>query len=178
MCEPTTIAALSLAATVASTAIGVVGQMQQGAAAKDAAKYQEQVAKNNSIMAQRAAEDAKRRGEFQASQERLRMRLLLGSQRATFASRGVDLASGTVADVAAGTAQAGELDAQTALENSRREQQGFLVEANNYTAQGQLARFEGQNAQRASTIAAGGTILGGAGAVADKWYNYRQQGVF
>src|SRR5688572_20904436 len=115
MCEPTTIA---LGATLVSGVVSAYGQYQQGQAANDAAKYQAKVAENNAIMAERSAKDAEARGAIEQSQIRLRTRLLLGSQKATYASRGIDLSSESVADVAAGTAEVGELDALTSKSNT------------------------------------------------------------
>ena len=101
----------------------------------------------------------------------LRTRLLVGSQRAAFASRGVDLSSESVADVIATTTEVGERDALMTRSNAQREAQGFKIEGMNYKSSGALARMEGQNAKMAGKIGATGTLLGTAGSVATKWYD-------
>jgi hypothetical protein len=166
MCEPVSI---SIGMMAVAGAITAYSQHEAGVAANNADKYQAKVAENNAIMANRNAQDALDRGNVEASQAAAKNRALMGSQRATFASNGLLLNSGSVGDVLGSQAEMGSLDQLTIHSNAAREAQGFKVEANNYTASGQLLKAQGAQAELAGNLAAAGTIAQTAGSVAGKW---------
>lgn len=149
MCEPTTIALL------ASAAVTAYGQHQQGKAAQDAANY-------NSKMAEYGAQDALRRGEEEAASIQRKAASLKSSQRAGLAGHGIDVGFGTAQDLQDETDFFGQMDASTARFNAQSQ-------AWNYRAQGQLGRAEGKSAAYQGNLAAGGTLLSGAGKVGSKW---------
>lgn len=164
--------AIPLVLSLASTAFSAYGQYQAGQAESDAAKYQAKVAKNNAILAGRAAEDATARGAIEESRQRAIGRRTLGSQRTAFAANGIDLASETVGDIAASQGGLNELDALTIRANAAREAAGFRQEGANYRAQAGLLKSQAANARYAGNLAAAGTVLSGASDVATKWYSF------
>jgi len=172
VCEPTTLAAVSIGATVLSTGMSVYGQMQQGQAAKSQANYQRQVAENNAILANRAATDATERGNIAERNQRLKTEALRGRQRAVMAGNGVVVDAGSALDITSDTAAFGELDALTIRSNATREAAGFRAQSANFTSEADLASRSGANAQRSMYTGIGGSVLSGAGSVASKWYNF------
>lgn len=161
---------IAIAATVISTAVGVAGSIQQGKAAKNQADYQAQVARNNRIIAERKAEDARRRGAIEERQQRIKTAQLIGRQRASAAARGVVVDQGSALDITADTAAIGELDALTIRSNAEREALGFETQGANFEAESVLRRRAGSTAQSDSFLSAGGTLLSGTAKVADRWY--------
>ena len=159
MCEPTTI---MLAATAISGATAAYGQIQQGRVAAA-------VGRNNQIMADYAAQDAIKRGDEQAMQAERRGRQVVGAQRAAMSAKGLDLGEGTAAELQDQADFFGKTDAVTARNNGRRE-------AWSDRAQGDMARFQGDNARSQSNLQAFGTILGTAGKVAGNWYTPKSAG--
>lgn len=155
MCEPATIA---LAATAISGTMSAVGAYQQGQVAK-------QVGRNNAIMAEYAAQDALRRGEQEAQAVQRKAAQLKGSQRALMAAKGLDLSSGTPADILDSTDFFAENDVNTARFNARKD-------AWSSRAQGANARAQGDAAAKQANMTAFGTLLGTGGSVADKWLTY------
>lgn len=153
MCEPTTIAALS----VASGAMSAIGQIQQG-------KVAAQVGRNNQIAADYAATDALRRGEEQAQKVRRDAEATKSAQRVTLAANGLDLNSGTALDLQDQTDFFGQLDVNTARTNAKNE-------AANARYSGAMARAQGDASQRQAGIGAFGTILGTGAQVSSKWYD-------
>lgn len=153
MCEPTTIA---LVATAISGTMSAVGAYQQGQVAK-------QVGRNNQIMAEYAAADALRRGEQEAQAVQRKAAQLKGSQRALMASKGLDLSSGTPADILDTTDFFAESDVNTVRYNAKKDAWSSRV-------QGAQARAEGDAKARQGNLAAVGTLIGTGGSVADKWY--------
>lgn len=157
MCELVTIA------TIASAAIGTVGAVQQGNAAKDSAEYNARVQEKNAKLAEFSARDAIVRGNEEQKKQRRSADELQSRQRVAMAANGLDTTYGSALDAAVDTAMLGELDALTIQSNTYREAYGFKVEASNNTAAAAASRAEGRNAKSAGYLNAGGTLLTGIG---------------
>lgn len=151
--------ALTLAATIGSTAMSAGAAYQQGQVAK-------QTAANNARMAEYAAQDAQKRGEDEAMQVQRKGAALKSAQRVSLAAKGLDLSYGTAADLQDQTDFFTQSDVATTRTNAGRE-------AWNLRARGQAQLAQGRADALNSMYQAGGTLLGGAGQVADKWYSYR-----
>lgn len=158
----TALQALSLAATVGSTAMAAGGMYQQS-------KVAEQTARNNATMAEYAAQDAQRRGEEEAASIQRKGASLKSSQRVALAAKGLDLGYGTAADLQDQTDFFTQSDVATTRTNAARE-------AWNARARGQQAMALGRADSLNAMTQAGGTLLSGAGQVADKWYRYNRGG--
>lgn len=172
MCEPSTALIAVAGVTAASGGLTAYGQVQEGKAAERAGRYRAQVARNNSIRAQQAAADARRRGELEAQRIAEQNRQLRGRQRVAAAALGQDVNEGSAALLQEDTLQISGREQQIARANAARESAGLLAQAENFQAEGELERFKGLSARRASKLAAGGTLLGTAGSVAKTWYGF------
>ncbi|WP_445505061.1 virion core protein, T7 gp14 family [Microvirga sp. G4-2] len=161
---------LGMMASVASAAVGAVGAIQQGNATAAANKYQAAVNENNAILAQRNADDARKRGEVAEEEHRRKVAQLQGRQSAVMAANGLDLTSGSPLDILADTAQMGELDALTIRNNAEREAKGHQAQGMNFRAEAELNRASAKSAKTAGMIGAVGSVVSGIGGVADKWY--------
>lgn len=157
MCE------LSTILTLASTALGAIGSIQQGQAAMKSAEYNNKVAQMNATISERRAADALERGATEEQKKRQQAQQILGQQRAAMSANGVDLTFGSPLDTIVDTSVLGELDALTIRSNAYREEYDYKVQAENERAGGQLQLMEGKAKQTAGYLDAFGTILGGAG---------------
>lgn len=157
MCEPATIAMISMAASVAGTGISAISAMNQASANK-------QIAQNNATVAEYQAQDAQRRGEDDAQAIQRRAAAIKSSQRVNLASKGLDLGYGTAADLQDQTDFFAQSDVATARTNAAKDAWGKRAMGANYRAEASA-----QN----PLMAGAGTLLGGAGQVADKWYSYK-----
>lgn len=171
MCEPTTIAILG--ATAAAGTLQAVGQIQEGQAAKQAADYQSQVSKNNAQQATWAADDARSRGEQEVMRLQQQSALIKGNQRATAAARGVEVDTGSAANILQDTAGATAMDTLTIRTNAERQAVGYQNQSNEFLGDSQLQKAAGANARAGSYLAAGGTLLNTTATVSDRWYRYR-----
>lgn len=171
-------ATLSLATTVIGGAVSAYGQIQQGRAAQGQYNYQAAVDRNNSILADRAKEDALKQGDIEERKTRLRTQQLKGEQRAGYAENNIDLGSETVSDVLSDTAMIGELDALTVRNNAERTAYEYQVQSDNYKSSAANNNLAGKNAKSASVFNAGTTLLGTASTVSDRWSDYQSKGVF
>jgi hypothetical protein len=120
------------ALAVASVAASTAGAYTQSKAQKQQAKYQAAVARNNAIVAERAATDARERGEKEELNFRKQLSQLKGKQRAAFSGSGVVVDEDSPLDVLAETAELGEIDALTIRNNAEREAYGFENQARNF----------------------------------------------
>jgi hypothetical protein len=163
---------IAVVATVAGTAVSVYGAMQtaQAQSAANAAKAQQD--RNNAILAENAANDAKARGDVAAQQKAAQTNQLIGQQRAALAANGVDPNQGTAVDLQSDAAGNGELDQLTIHANAAREAAGYNAQGANYSSQAAVDEASSQNALSAGSLSAVSTIIGGAGSVAGQWYDY------
>lgn len=150
--------AIAMAATVGSTAMSAGAMYQQGQVA-------EATARNNARMAEYAAKDAQRRGEEDALAIQRKGAAIKSAQRATLAGKGLDVSYGTAADLQDQTDFFTQSDIATTRSNARRE-------AWNMRAQGQQSLALGKADALNSMYGAAGSLLGGAGQVSSKWYEY------
>lgn len=142
-------AAIPIAISLAGGMMGAQNARQQGA-------FQEAMAEQNAAYKEAAAQDAEKRGAVDADRYRRQVGQLIGSQRTGFAANGIDVNSGTAAEIQDDTAAFGEFDALTIANNAAREAWGYRVGAQNDLMNGRMAQ---SNARSAAT----GSILGGVG---------------
>lgn len=131
--------------------MGAYGQMRSG-------KETQGIYDNNAQIADWQAQDALDRGVVNERTMRRQTKQVIGSQRASLASQGVDINKGSALDVQADAAYLGELDALTIRNNAAKEAWGYRVQANDYRNKGKIAKREG-------TFGAFNTILGSAGSL-------------
>lgn len=153
----TAMQALSLAATVGGTVMSAGSAYQQSQVAK-------QTARNNAQVAEYQAQDAQRRGEQDVQDLQRKAAALKSSQRVSLASKGLDLSYGTAGDLQDQTDFFAQSDAATVRTNAAKDAWGKRAQGANYRAEASA-----QN----PLMAASGSLLGGAGQVADKWMRYR-----
>ena len=160
MCDPIT--AVVIGATVLAGATTAYGQIQQGNYANAMGKYEAQIAERNVKITEQGRVDAAKRGEREQLNHWRRVAQAMGEQRATFAAGNLDVNFGTPADVVEDTLLIGMEDSSIIAENTKKEIQGFDIEAANFRDAGAAAKSRGKAAKSASRIAAVGTILGTA----------------
>lgn len=169
MCEPisaTTLAAISIASTVASIGMSIYGQIQQSTAQQAQYGYQAAVMRNNASIAEMQANDATERGKVAEARQRQRTAQIMGTQLAGLAGQGTEI-SGSASDILGDTAAAGEFDALTIRGNAAREAWGYRARGAEYSAQANAPGPAGL-----SGLSVGASLLAGGGQVADKWYRY------
>lgn len=108
----------------------------------------------NAGLADEQAADALTRGKEAAARTALDTKALIGSQRVALAGQGVDVNSGTAADLQSDSAQLGELDRLQIEHNAQREAYGYKVDAANSRAQGEQVRSASRNAARGTLLTA------------------------
>lgn len=173
MCADPTTAMVMQGVGAAQSAIGAYGA---AASQKSSLRYQAQIADLNAVAAERQAQVAMQRGQFQVDQVRRSTAGLKGSQRAQMAANGVDLTTGTPAEVLTSTDLMGEIDAQQAEINAVREAWGYRQQGAGFTSDAMAGRA---NASAISPMAAATTsLLGSATSMASSFYSFQKAGAF
>lgn len=142
------VAAIPFIAMGASALMSAQQSQAQGAASAEASLQ-------NAQFANQAADDAVARGEFESDQQRLQTRAAIGSQRAGFAANGVDVNSGSAAEIQDDTAALGELDALTIRNNAAREAWGYRTQAQQNVLAASTARSSAKSGMFGSLLTAG-----------------------
>ena len=133
------------ALTIANGFMNYRGNRNAEAAAKAEGNFQAGVLGLNADLADRAAEDSILRGKEAANKSRAATRQLAGAQRATLAAQGIDINTGSAADLQLETQDLGELDVLTISNNAQREAYGYKVESWNDRQQAKLALMGARN---------------------------------
>lgn len=137
-------------------AIGLAGSMMQAQGQTQNAEFQSGMMGQNANFKLRTADETINAGNTSADWQRVRAGQAVGTQRSVQAANGIDVNSGSAAQLQDDTAMLGELDALTIQNNAAREAYGYRVQAK------QDILNASQTVQNGKT-AANGSILGGIG---------------
>ncbi len=163
MCDPVT------ATLVITAALSAGSAAQQGRETNAAAKYNAREQDNE-------ATRVRNRGVEEENLQRRRTAEFAATQRAQLAASGVQLGTGTAADLIQDTEELGEVDAQRIRTNTEEQAASLERGAINTKSQGRAAKRAG-NLQAVTTLvgAAGSAQTGGGqpqtGTLNPKWYN-------
>jgi len=155
-----------MGAAVPITAMGMslLGGYAAGEGARRAGEYEGSVMDTNAVMARRYAADSIARGRVMAGRATSAGTEVISTARASGGASGFSVGSSSMLDALSTTRMMSSLDAETIKSNALREALGYETQAMNFTAQGNLARMKGQNAEVSS-------LLGGAGSAAQTGYS-------
>lgn len=137
-------------------AISLVGGMMGAQNARQEGAFNAGMLNRNAALKEQAAQESIFAGDTSADWQRVRTGQAVGTQRSVQAANGIDVNSGSAAQLQDDTAMIGELDALTIQNNAAREAYGYRIQADQ----------DRMNAVQTVTNAgnkATGSILGGIG---------------
>lgn len=137
-------------------AIAIGGSMLQAKGQTEGAAYEAGLMQQNAAFKNQTADETINAGDTAADWQRVKAGQAIGTQRSVQAANGIDVNSGSSAQLQDDTAMLGELDALTIQINAAREAYGYRVQAQ------QDLSNAGQTVRNGKT-AATGSILGGLG---------------
>tara|TARA_R110000868_G_scaffold84149_3_gene237377 strand:+ start:552 stop:1082 length:531 start_codon:yes stop_codon:yes gene_type:complete len=171
--EPIT---LSIAASIAGSALSAFGAVQSGQAQAAAANYQAQVARvNQQIQTQNAAYE-RQKGDVDSQQQDMKNKAQMGALEAAQGASGFDMNMGSSLDTRESARKLGRLDTLTTRNNAERRAHDFDVAAMNQGAQAGLYSAQAKTSSMSGYLGAATSILGGVGSVSDKWIKYNNPG--
>jgi hypothetical protein len=137
-------------------AISLVGGMMGAQNAKQQGAFTSGMLNRNAALKDQTADETVFAGDTSADWQRVRSGQAVGTQRAVQAANGIDVNSGSAAQLQDDTAMIGELDALTIQNNAAREAYGYRIQADQDRINAIQTRTNaGNNAM--------GSILGGLG---------------
>lgn len=151
-------------------------EQQQFDAQAANADYQSQVAANNALIANQNVAMTEQAGVAKEAAQGMKTAASVGTIKAAQGASGIDVNTGSAAQVREAAAELGAQDALTIRSNTAREAYGYEVASTSDTASSKLltseagqAREAGDNAAEAGDISALGTFLSGASSVGSKY---------
>jgi hypothetical protein len=174
MADPVSLAAVSIGTGVAGAAVSAGGGLFQGQAQSNMYKYQAGVAQVNSTLATQDANYARSVGGVEEVNAGLKGRAQFGGTRAGIAAGNVDTTTGSGANVLKSETEITQQNEATIAANSAKRAYGFDVKAAQDTAQVGAYDVSASTSETAGDINAISSVIGGAGSVASKWYQYGQ----
>lgn len=144
-----------LALTAVNAATDIYTSYTKSQAQKQQGQYEQQMDNASARIADLNAEDATERGNVNADRVAAKGVQVQGDQVAGLSGQGVDVNSGSPADLESDTGRLSTMDAMTVRNNAWREAWGYKTTAIDDRSQGQLARIGAGNAARNTLISGG-----------------------
>ncbi len=165
------IATAAAIASVAGSGISAIGAITSGQANAAEANFQAQVAKNNAVTANQNAAYAIKAGEQDAVTVGLKGRAGAGALKTAVAANGIDVNTGSAAQLEEGQARAAQLDTETTRQKAALLAYGYRTQGVNFTAESALQKAKAGFDTTAGFTSAAGSLLSGASAFGGKFGN-------
>lgn len=144
-----------MGATAAIAIANLAGAYSQSEAAKARGQFEQQQAEINARFADIKKREALRMGDKAAAEHGRRIKSLVGKQRTALAAQGVQVDSGTAAEIQEQTREIGRDEMETIRNNAWREAFGYEQAALADRTSGQFARIAGDFSARNTLITGG-----------------------
>lgn len=158
-------------AGIAGSAVNAYGQLQTARAQSDLYNFNAQVSEQNALIAEQKGRWAAETGNQDVAASQMKTAAKVGSIKANQGASGVEIGTGSNADVITSTKEIGALDALTIRSNAARQAYGYTTEAYSDRTQEQLDKMAADNSTKAGYIGAGTTLLSGV-AKGEQYYNH------
>lgn len=166
-----------LGATALGGITSAIGKIMGGESQAGMYKYQAGTARINEQIAKQNADYARYTGEVETQRVGMKSRFEVGQATTVQSGRGIDISTGSAAEVRSSMGDLGRHDQATTRANAARRAYGHDVEAAKASAQGRMYVAASSNARSAGYIDAFGSILGTAGSVASRWLDAGRMGI-
>jgi hypothetical protein len=170
--------AVGLGTTMAGGVLSAYGAEKGGQAQQQMYNYQAAVAKINTQIDLQNRDYALNVGGEQSVIEGLKGGQQAGAIRAAQGASGIDVSSGSAADVQRSQRTVTAMDLTQIRSNAAKTAYDFDVKSVMDTNQASLDVMAGQNAKLAGDIGAVSSILGSVSSVSSKWMQGKQAGMF
>ena len=180
MASPLTagVAGVGMLSSVIGAFTQVGGAEAAGQAQQQTDRYLSQQALYNSQVAAHNVALAREQGEATTQNYGLGASARLGQIKATQASSGLDINSGSALQVQKSQQLVSNIDMDRIRSNAAKTAYNFNVESVQDRNQAQLYTMAGANAAQAGQISAQASLISGAGSVASKWLQAQQSGTY
>jgi hypothetical protein len=178
MADPATMAVLSIGSSVAGGLLGASGAQQSAKAESEMYQYKAGIALANKRMEEQNANYAYKVGEQETARYGIKARQNIGSIRAAQSGSGLDINSGSAAQVRESAHDLAGMDMATIRQNAARQAYGYTVKAWEAEQEAGLLSRAASNAKQAGKINMFASLIGSASSVSSKWSQAKQTGIF
>lgn len=175
---PTSLGSFGIGTTLVGGLLSAFGANKQAKATSDMYLYQAQVAKINSDIDKQNAAYARTVGEQNAIRQGLKGGQQVAAIRASKAASGLDVNTGSAADVQRSQEKINEMDLDQIRSNAAKTAYDYEVQSTMDLNQAGLYSRAASNAKSSGGINALASLIGTAGSVSDKWLKGTQMGIF
>lgn len=166
--------AVSLASAVGEGVSGAIGAKQQANAQAQSSKYNAAIDAQNATIALQNANWTEQAGEAQAGIQGEQNRATMGAIKVGQAASGVDVNTGSAADVQESAREIGALDALTIRSNATKQAYGYDVQAQQFKEEQQLGVAQAGYAEQAGNINMASSLIGGVSNASTNYLRYLQ----
>ena len=170
------LAGVGAVASLASGVMGAVSASKTAAAEQANANYQSQVAANNAQLATRQAQVTSAAGAQQASNSSMQGRAIEGQIVANQAASGVDVTTGSNAQVQQSQGMLTQLNANTIRSNAANQSYSYMTQATSDTAQSGLYSQQANQAAASAPFGIASSLLSGASGVTKQFQQWQSVG--
>jgi len=178
MVDNTYLGGLGMFNTFLGGITSAIGGFEQGQAEKRMYDYQAGIARLNAQISEQNAKYASDVGELQAGMYGTKAAQQLGAIKSTQASHGLDIRSGSAAQVQASERLVSATDMAAIRSNAARTAFNYREMAQQGAAQAGLDVMAGRTAATAGMIRAATSIIGGATSVSSQWLTGQKAGLW
>jgi hypothetical protein len=178
MVDNTTLGEFSIGGTLLGSLTSALGGYETGQSEKEMYDYQAGVARLNATIADQNAEYASQIGEQQAGLYGYKAAQQLGQIKSVQASHGLDIRSGSAAQVQASQRLVSATDMAAIRSNAAKTAFNYRNLAAGDIAQAGADVVAGRNAATAGMIKADTSLIGGASAVDQQWLQGQKAGLW
>lgn len=168
---------ISLGAAAAGGIIKGIGSILGGEAKSDMYNYQASVAEVNKKIALQNADYAIKSGESNAQREGMKGRFEFGALKTGRAASGFQVGTGSNEKVLDSKEAINTYNQSVVRSNAAKQAYGYKVDAMTAGSQAQLYKMAASNAETEGIIGGIGSMVSGAGSVADKWMAGKEAGL-
>jgi hypothetical protein len=176
--DPKQIGGVGLGATAGGGILGAFGSLASGVANSGMYDYQASVARLNAQIDKQNAEYSVETGREQEQQFGFKAGAQLGQIRASQASSGFDVRSGSAAQVQTSQQQLDRLGMQTIRSNAAKTAYNYETQAAVSESQAGLYKKAGANSLAAGGVGAMSSLLGSAASVSNEWLSGQRIGLW
>lgn len=156
--------------------LDTVGAYAQGHAAANAAKYNAEIANQNSQIAAQKRAIVGEAGQAQVGAQGLKTRAEVGAIEANQGASGVSVNSGSAVDTRASAIELGMTDAMNIRSKATREAYGLEVEEHDFQAKSKLDSANAKYSEASGILSAGSTFLSDISQSASNWNKLQNSG--
>lgn len=178
MGSPQQIGQLGLGSTVGGSLLSAGGAISSGIAGANQYQYQAGIAKLNQQLDKQNEEFARQEGEQQASQFGIKAGQQMGQIKASQASAGFDVRSGSDAQIRTSQRTLNTIDTNIIRSNAAKTAYNYEIQGNIAGQQASMYSAASKNAMAAGFLNAGSSVLGGVSSVSSQWLKGQQTGLW